>query len=532
MTEKSTSRNLAPAAMAILVLLVYARGLTGPFLYDDQFYVVENPAVQSLAGALKTFGHPSAADDTGHFTYQVYRPLMPLIYALIRAVSGSSPFGFHLVNLILHALCVLLLFFLFRRLTENHYVALAAAAWWAVHPVQVEAVEWISGLDDVLGPTLLLAVLLLLCKERTIPALLVYLAALLAKETAMMGVGLVFGLKFILSPGENRDRIRRAVWAALPFLAIAVMFFVLRYFIVGLQQIETPWSASLAGTLLIAVKTFLIYLRLIFFPLGLRINYLPDLESALSVLTILGFVLILALAFVAVRCITKAPLITFGIFWLALGLFPVSNIIPIDAFIGERFLYLPLMGVALIVADVASRLNPPRRLLIAGWSALLFIFCVLSFSRIGVWLNEETFLKDIVQKEPRIIGYQRALGAYYRQQQRFPEAAAVYETMRRRWPESLGVVLDLAELYVDADQPEKAEPLFKEVLLKRPGITDAAAGLAQVFLKLGRSAEAEQLFQQLVARHPNDPSFTGGLQKAQAALQNAAPGHPPESQEP
>src|SRR5262252_2925115 len=182
MMQRPDSRAIiAGGAAAAMAVLVYANALHNRFVYDDYHTVIENTSIRS------------ATDLRAIFWHDVTRPIVNFSYAVDRAMWGPPPFGFHLTNVAFHALNVVLLFCLARRVRLDVAPSFAAAALLAVHPMMTEAVGYVSGRSEVLCATFFL--LALLCADRWIRArgagwlagmLMCWVAALTTKETAAM----------------------------------------------------------------------------------------------------------------------------------------------------------------------------------------------------------------------------------------------------------------------------------------------------------------------------------------------------------
>ncbi len=516
----SRAASLLGLFIAAAAFALYARGLNGPFLYDDTFTIIKNPAVRDLGWALRTFGSPTAlaANDS---IMAVYRPMLPLEFALIHAVFGLRPFGFHLVLALLHALNAWLLFSLLRRATSWRPAAWAAA-WWAFHPAQVEAVQFASGLRDVSTATYLLLTALLLAQRRALPAALAFLLALLSKEISVMAAGAIFVGAGLAATGDWRQRGRQAAATAAPFLALAGLYVVLRASLMGVTQKHEYWGGSLGVTALTMAKVFLTYLRVTLLPICLRIQYYPTFEHGLSPPVVAGILALAGMIAAALSLVRRRPLTAFGIFAYFVFLLPVSNLLPTVQLMNERFFYLPLAGVAAVIADTAARL-PARRARAAAGGVVLALLFVLTWARIGVWLDEEVFLKDIVGKEPRIPGYQRALGEIYRKQGRLADAEQVFARMRTRWPDSTEFAVTLAGVYASEGKFPEAERTLREILVRRRESVAAARALADFLFDRGRFAEAASIYEQLAAVLPQDAELQQRRLTARAAANAGAP---------
>src|SRR5207244_4388477 len=135
-------------AITLLAGLVYLNALHNPFVYDDYHTVVANPSIQDLRNIRALV------------LGDVSRPVINTSYAIDRAFWGTEPFGFHLTNVLLHMINVVLLWHLARRLSADRIVAASAAALFAVHPMMTEAVGYVSGRSELLCATWFLAALL------------------------------------------------------------------------------------------------------------------------------------------------------------------------------------------------------------------------------------------------------------------------------------------------------------------------------------------------------------------------------------
>ena len=135
---------VACGVAALLGGVVYLNALHNPFVYDDYHTVVENASIARVT------------DLRAIVLGAVTRPIVNFSYAVDRALWGTKPLGFHVTNVLLHMLNVVLLFALARRLSEDRLAAFAAAALFAVHPMMTEAVGYIAGRSEVLCATFFL----------------------------------------------------------------------------------------------------------------------------------------------------------------------------------------------------------------------------------------------------------------------------------------------------------------------------------------------------------------------------------------
>jgi len=369
--------------LALLAIAAYANALHGEFLYDDYPYIVENPQVQQ-----PTFTGIFAAPLARGRQLALYRPLPLLTYAAqARGRGADAPTGpFHALNVALHAGVTLLVFALALRLTVAPVVAALGAAIFAVHPIHLEAVDWIVGRAELMAALFGLAYVVLSLdanelrsRGRRAAAYGCFVLACLCKESAFVLPGVVVTLGWMR--GERPrvvDLVRRhAFEACVLALLVAARIAVIGHFapVASLGPYgQRPWYARLG----IAANLLGAYSLRAIVPLPPRIFFHRAEFSHFNAASLAGLALF-ASAFLVFRRRrgVRAALAAFPV-----ALLTVLNLLPIQETLAERFLYLPsaLICVALgavlgapIVTELARRGRVGRSLLlpVATVAALL-----------------------------------------------------------------------------------------------------------------------------------------------------------------
>ena len=358
-------------AVVGLAVLAYANALNGDFIYDDRKQILDNHLIQDS----RYFGQALRSDvwafkqrEAAASNY--WRPTFVLwLMANYRVFGLSSSFGWHLTSVLLHALAAALAYQLMRRLDLSRPRAFAIAALFAAHPVHVESVAWISGAPDLLMSAGLLGSLCLTleawCRRSKLHALgayFLYAVGLLAKESAIVFPLLVAiaAWEIRAHPGDSgRQRLRRAVLAALPFAAIGIGLFALRWSLLGRFQIETPWRLGAFDLLLNAPQLVAFYLRQALLPLWLGPSYPLRALTADNLGAANFWLPSLVLLCAAGLCLWWARRRRRVLLGSALFLLPLVPAFNLNAFIQEqlthdRYLYLPLLGVLLVVFAPAA----------------------------------------------------------------------------------------------------------------------------------------------------------------------------------
>ncbi|MCB9489608.1 MAG: tetratricopeptide repeat protein [Deltaproteobacteria bacterium] len=458
------------AVLSILGAGIYGHGIHGPFLYDDVSCIVENTTIQSIGGALKTFGDPNALS-SGGFNYFNYRPLLPVVYAFVYALFGLAPPAYHVLNIVLHIFTGLALFLLIRRVTGGgNMVAFLATVLWFIHPTHVESVESISGTDDILCGLFLISTILLVLRRRWILALIVYALALTSKELAVVGPAMVFAAVYVDRDEALPARLKAALLAAIPFGVFAAAFWIARTSVMTPRHSGSPVQ-GLTDVFFVAPKVFLTYLRLLLFPVDLRINYFFEIVHRIDTAFVVGWLAISAVAVAFVVALRRAQIVAFGLAWFAVTYLPVSNVLPIRALAAERFMYLPFAGLAIVAAVGIAKLERHKTRLVALSVAIVALWSALSFARVHVWNDEELFWKDIIAKEPGFAGYQmyeNNLALYYLNAKRFDEALALFSKLYQQDSDNTRTAHNYAQLLLMQKQYAEAAPIYQGLIKALP----------------------------------------------------------------
>lgn len=388
---------------------VYGGTLGHEFLYnwDDNVYVTGNEAIRgvSLANLKRAFSS---------FFVGNYAPLHIVSYMVDYTLWGLNPRGYLLVNLLLHGVNAILAFRLFLRLDTRLPVALAAALLFLVHPVQVEAVAWISE-----RKTLLAMLFFLLSFHAYIRSgseggehrRLWYTLSLLAYCAALLSKAVVVILPLALIAYDWLQGGKSKVWKGLPdktpFFALSA---VLTTVTLMSQRSADGLTEYAGGSPLASAMTmlpvFARYLGKIFWPVNLGPIYNPPIKLAPDgevLLSLLLFASIVAAAFLLLHRRTVAG---FSLTLFLLGLLPVSHVFPIATLMQDRYLYFPLLGFVLflvaVTTDAAASLAGARGGRI--WIAVLLLTALplgaAARNQAGIWRNALTLWSHTAQNEP------------------------------------------------------------------------------------------------------------------------------------
>ncbi|HVT08357.1 MAG TPA: hypothetical protein VHO67_12940 [Polyangia bacterium] len=418
----------AAAIVALAALAAFAGSLRNGFTYDEGLVIVG-------AQRFLQSGSFGVLFSKSYFAYSLegtWRPVCTFTYMLDAAVS-MHPAVFKADDLVWHVAAAWLVMALGRRLLppERRRWVLLAGLFFAVHPVTTETVDNASFREDALVTVFTLATLVLALDGRRRLALVCYGLGLLSKESAVMAPALLLVLRLAGFAGTERQRSgapplppagrARLRWMArelVPFGVVTVVYLALRF---GPMQTPVAYAQYPGGTFgatLVGLPAIWAHdLRLVVWPWPLCAEYTgyfrfgrqPWGPVVLASLVVAG-----DLALIAAAARRGARVVAFGLGWFLLALLPVSNLLPIPIPAAERFLYLPLCGVALALAAAFGALAEPRpRQVTAAGGALagaLAVFVVLTNLRHRDWRDDHALWTATVAANPRSCGAQSAVG--------------------------------------------------------------------------------------------------------------------------
>jgi hypothetical protein len=405
----------AGVLVTCLIVVAFARSLANGFTYDEPLVLVQAQTFLKTAD----FGALFSRDYFAASLEGTWRPFCTLTY-MLDAMVAFSPVTFKASSVLWHIGAAWLVMALVRRLLPERHrrFALVAGLVFALHPVTTETVDNASFREDTLVTFWTLATLLLALSDRPKRALVAFALGLLSKESAVVAPVLLAIIR-LGGPIAYRRRARSVARELAPFAVVLVAYLAIRF---GPMKTAGQYAAypggNLVGTLAVMPLVWAHYLKLLVWPWPLLADYTgyfpfghaTAAQVVPALVVVSGFVA--AIVFAMRR---RQPGIAFGLAWFALALGPVSNFIPVPIPAAERFLTLPLVGIAIAASFAAAALcdraaAERRRSLGAAGAAVLVVFIVLVNVRHAAWHDDETLWKDTVAVNPRACGAQSAVG--------------------------------------------------------------------------------------------------------------------------
>jgi len=486
--------------IAASLFLAYSNAFHGEFVFDDHSHITI-PAYVKITDLSPQSLYKAATGDRSP-----NRWLPKLTFALNYYFGGLDVRGYHLVNIIIHVVNAGLLYALtiatlnMPALREKRHkqaipVALATALLWALHPVQTNAVTYITQRMTSLAALFFLASLLFYIVARTRAAsgagrVLFYsacvisgLMAMVSKESSVVLPAVIFGYEyfFIAAPGKINIKKTSALLAGFAvFLVGAGWFYYGQDPFSALLEKYDPWYFTLTERLLTETRVLFFYISLLLLPLPSRLNLDHDFRLSTGLLTppqtLLSIIALVGLVWLCVLLFRRHRLLSFAIFWYLINLVIESSVIPL-ALVYEYRLYLPSTFVVLAaVACLYQQFGQREKLLTGGLVVTALALMLFTWQRNKVWETEVSLWRDVVKKSPqRAKGYVHLGNSLYRQ--------SGNETL------------------------EEQEKLYLKALELDPNVVNGFAELGLIYRRHKRLAEAVSVLRQAKARPNNDPSY-------------------------
>ncbi len=435
-----------------LVLALFGSSLTFDYVnWDDPWYVLNNELISSWSFS-NLYG---IATET---VTRNYAPVTIFSYLIDRTIWGYWPGGYHLTNVLLHSLNAILVYMLLKQITGRYTIALFTACLFAVHPVQVESVVWISARKGLLSASfILLSLLYWLRKERTsgdeLWGTLWYVLALLSKAVGIIVPGIVFVYDILI----RRKTVAEAFSRQFIGFLMAIWFILTT---AGSQKIiggGIRHHFALSKLEMLAVDATLLwkYIAQLLWPAQLSVLYDPPIYgiTLMIAVSIFGWSVV---GFVLWKIRRQAPLLLFAVACFFAPLVPVLNLFPITTIMNDRYLYLaciPFFAALIAVlqigieaglvmmrngtgslkeqgeTDFFNKYNGliAHRILLTGLSFAIILAAFQTSRYLTVWKNDRTLWEHAVFQTPQlpVVQYQYALALWRTGDQ--PQAIDVLE---------------------------------------------------------------------------------------------------------
>ncbi len=553
---------VAVFCLIILAVIAYIPAFNGSFVFDDHILIEKNPSIRDMKNIPGFFVSKEARFpiySIGALKDDVYRPLQTISYTISYSLWGLNAGFLHGENVLIHIMNGIILYFLTLYLFGKRPLSFLASLLFLIHPVQVEAVTYLSGRADGLSLLFFLASFFAFIEAEDSPdkpwiilkpaSLLFFAAALFSKEMAATLPFVIILYLIFCKKQEKRFSAKEIFKKTWPYFLILILFLILRTYNLG--KVAQIGGRTPILIFLIMLKVFTGYLRLIFFPVGL--TFFPEVNTGSVKLSPVYIFYALVAGFFIYLCVATArknkPLVFLLLSYLVV-LLPVSNIIPIKAFMQERFLYFPsifvLTAISYVLVSFWNRISGRMLRNISLWliAAVIVAFMAATFNRNLDWKDEttlvvketarhpedgrlyfdlghisleegehgkareyfETALRKNISPMHRTMSYDR-LGNIYKMNNDFGKATEYYLKAVEVTPAYYHSLNSLGDMYFKRQDYGPARHYFEKAVESWPGSADANSNLGTTYIMLGDKAKALKYWRRSLEINPAQPNI-------------------------
>ncbi len=514
-------------ALAVLCIAVYGRTAAFPFVnYDDPHFIFDNP---SLRGGL------SLESIRWAFTTELDTQWIPLTWLsrlLDVSLFGMDAGRHHLVNVFFHLANTILLYVAFRRMTRNERASALVAALFAVHPLHVESVAWVTERKDLLSAFFFLLTVLAYLRYYERPRVGRYLVALSLFVLGLLSKPILVTVPFVLllldvwplarfSPAAGAEGGTRPSFLLLekvPFMAITVLFCMVmlrtQSTIPSLNALVPLWAR--AGNALVAAAD---YLRKAAWPSGLTIFYPHPGRNLVSWHVASAGLVLCAVSAWAVGQHRRRPWVFVGWFWFLGMLVPVLGLVPLGSWaMADRYTYLPLIGLSIVPAWFLEEMREhpavPRAVSPTLGVALVLALATVASHQVGYWRDSVPLFEHALEvTKDNYVAHNQLGHALYRKGLT-EEAIPHFREALRIFPDFAEPHHNLGLALLRLGRSEEAASHFRETIRIVPTLADAYNNLGVVLVRSGKREEAMGLFREAIRLRPGYVAAKANLDKA------------------
>ena len=523
------NRHRSVITLAFIGFAIYANAFYNQMFWDDNDSILNNLYVHDWGYFLQYFSENLIAG-AGFFS-NFWRPMLLTVFSLEWHLWGGWPLGYHFVSTAFHIANAILIFRILHTLFQKYRVAILTALVFLVHPLQTESVTYIAGMADPLSVFFILLGIFFFLKFRAsnvtlwksrfyLLSLIMYALALMSKETAIIMPALLIISDFFLDRGVEqipfKERVRRIWNSAWPFLVIGGLYFLLRATVLNFGDTFNLYGEATAYTSSFSIRIFTFfqvitaYFGLLFWPVGLHMERSVDMATSfLSLPVISGALIFLGLIALAFTQFKRYPILSFGILWFFIGLVPTSNIlIPINGLIYEHWLYLPMVGIFLIViwlGEVLAEKYGVGKILLLIFLIFAIFLSVLTVERNKEWRAPVTFYNQTLSYSPESYRVINNLGMAYADQQEYALAETTYRRAIAVASSSPVAYHNLGNMYQKMGKIDLAIENFNTAIRRDPEFFFSYNALANLYVQEKNYAEARKVLEGYVDYSTSKP---------------------------
>lgn len=536
MKPAENRKVLQTGLLVIMAVAIFGNTFTNELVWDDAHLIKENHYLRRWKN-IPLFFTPYYWNEL-HPSPGVYRPLRTCSLAVDYAFWQLNPVGYRLVNVLLHSVNVLLVYFLVSFIMRQETgdpggktaqrkrffdAPFLTAALFATHPIHTESVNLVKNRSDLLAFMFFVISFLLFVKylkrpERSPRWMLIaawgsFIPALLSKEMALTLPGIVFlyAICFLPAPG-----LKKTLFRLVPYGVITLIYFwFMSTFIKAAEPLPAaPFPTGSVKHILTVIKTAGIYLKMLAAPYPLNADHAFTLPGSLSDPAVLtGLALLLLIGATAAGTYRRSPMVCFSLGWILLTLVPVANLVFLASRpIAEQRLYIPSLGFCLFLGyglDKLSyagqnRLESGRRVALSGILSALVLgaYAGLTVNRNADWRDCLTFYSQTLSANPNSARMHNNLGFTLSETGAYDEAISHYLEALRLQPDFIRALNNLGAALIETGRVDEGLQYHEAAFRLQPGRSSAWFSMGFALYQAGRYEEAVRHYETALRLQP------------------------------
>ena len=509
----SKNKLIIPILLIILLsLFSYFNIFKNEFVWDDHVFILDNEDIRSFSNIPLFFSE----DVDG-----LYRPLRSLHYTFVYSLAGKDGFLYHFNSLFFHAIISILVFLIIYEVVGKRNTSLIASLIFAAHPIHTGRVTNITASFDLLGIFFMLWAFYCYIKYSNsnnknyfLFSLLLFLIAVFSSEEAIVLPLLIILYEFSFNRKEFIEKIKikkinNIIKNFAPYFVVALFFILIRFFVLGIKgRMQEYLAGNFFLTMLTMLKVYVYYIYLLIAPINLTLyREVEAVSSLFDFKVIISSLILVSIIFFTIKY-NKNKILFFSVFWFFITLIPFSNILPLQNFMAERYLYVPSIAFSLLVSYLLITIfNIDFKNIkiknIVRYGIVFFIFLLLSFYVFST-VNRNNDLKDnltlwskTVASNPNNSRAHDNLGFTYDHLGNKEKALLEFKTAVKLQPDNYRALANLGVAYAKVGfYNESIAVLKKSISVKEYHKTYDKLGL--VYVELGMEEEAISQFNEAI----------------------------------
>jgi len=492
---KFIDKNKFYLLIILVGFFIYSYSLFSPFVWDDVPQIQNNYFIQTLANAPKfflgsTFGLINNSNATGLY----YKPLLSLMFSVIFSIFGSNTFYFHFFQVLIDICNTILMFVLFKKFFKE-YISFFLSLIFLVHPMNVEAVSYISALQEPLFLFFGITALILSLKEkltnrRSFIIGFLLLCSLFSKETGFLFLIIIYAYRIFYKKGQL---IKTAIFTSIPLLT----YLFLRLAVAKIVTERIPEIPMMVLPISLRIfsmpEIFLFYLKTFFFPYVLIISQnwsitKPDIQFYLPL--IIDLAIFFGLLFFGVWLYQNKKILfssyLFFTLWFLIGIGFHMQILPLDMTVADRWFYFPMIGILGTFGVLSQTINVTKNGMKSFCKYVLILIVVLfsirTIIRNADWQSGISLYSNTLKYEKNNDLIENALAVELTKAGNYSEAITHFNNLIQRNPNQPTLYYNVAIVYESEGSFDKAKSLYRKILNK-DGQGAAYARLALIYLQ-------------------------------------------------